>query len=228
MRWIDTALLVSSLVVAACGGPASTTTTGDAGTTTPTGAGTTAPPTALEDGGCLVVVGGDDERSWTAPDEGEVFASDHWQSEGELRVLYDFLAIQDDPSFEEIQEAGLAVFSFFSMSCVGVGGDTVAIFVSDATTRTHLPMAPGTYPISGGLFGAGDLPPGEFSASYLPATASMWGEEGSGSLTIDAWNRSRIIGSFTFVAEERFIADPRVVEVSGTFEFECRDSEVCR
>jgi hypothetical protein len=57
------------------------------------------------------------------------------------------------------------------------------------------------------------------SASYLPAAASMWGEEGEGTLTIEVWDGSQIRGTFTFIAEERFVSDPRVVEVSGTFDF---------
>jgi hypothetical protein len=168
----------------------------------------------------VVTVSGDEDRSWEAPDDGEAFATDYWQSDEELRAQYEFLSIQGDPTFEEIQAAGLAVFSFFSMTCVGSDGDTVAIFVSGATTRDDMPMAPGAYPISGGLFGAGDLPAGEMSASYLPAAVSMWGEEGEGTLTIEVWDSSQIRGTFTFIAEERFVADPRVVEVSGTFHYE--------
>jgi hypothetical protein len=221
-------LCVTLLLVSGCGGAAAPTTTGAPveATTTTAGSGATtslAPSPGSPgpgDGGCVITVTGDDERSWSAPDHGEGFATDHWRSEDELRAQHELLAIQDDPTFEEVQQAGLAVFSFFSVACVSTEGETVAIFVSDATTRDHMPMAPGTYPISGGLYGAGELPAAEMSASYVPATGTMWGEVGEGTVSIDVWDASRIRGTFTFVAEERFVADPRVVEVAGTFEFE--------
>jgi hypothetical protein len=216
-----------ALVASACSGSGgdTTTTTGADTTTTTAGAPITAPPGF--DAACTVEVTGDEPRAWVGPDD-DAFASDHWQSEEELRVQYEFLAIQDDPPFEELLESGLPVFTYFLMSCVGVEGDTVAIFVSDETRRDDLPMTPGSYPISGGLFTAGDLPAGVFSASYLPATGTVWGEEGSGTITITRWDLSRVQGSFAFVAEERFVDPSRVVEVTGTFDFACTRSEVCR
>jgi hypothetical protein len=208
------------MLLSACDSAVSTTTTTTfAGATTTAPSGTTTASPGPGGDGCRVTVSGDDDRTWSAPDDGEAFATDYWRTEEELRAQYEVLAIQGDPTFEEIQTEGLAVFSFFSMTCAGEDGDMVAIFVSGATTRDDMPMAPGVYPISGGLFGAGDLPAGEMSASYMPAEASTWGEEGEGTLAIEVWDGSQIRGTFTFIAEERFVSDPRVVEVSGTFEF---------
>lgn len=224
-RWWALHCLLLAFAVAACAGSDGATTTGEATTTTAASAPTAAAPF---DPACTVEVTGDEPRGWVGPDDEDAFASDHWQSEDELRAQYEFLAIQDDPPFEELVDSGQPVFTYFLMSCVGMEGDTVAIFVSDQTRRDDLPMAPGSYPIGGGLFTAGELPAGVFSASYLPATGTVWGEEGSGTITITRWDLSSVQGSFAFVAEERFVDPSRVVEVTGTFDFACTRSEVCR
>jgi hypothetical protein len=108
----------------------------------------------------VVTVSGDEDRSWEAPDDGEAFATDYWQSDEELRAQYEFLSIQGDPTFEEIQTEGLAVFSFFSMTCVGSDGDTVAIFVSGATTETTCRWRPGPTRSAAACSAPGICPPG--------------------------------------------------------------------
>lgn len=224
-HWVILLVLAFMVALAGCTGSSGAPTTTAAAPTTSEPATTTTDPGF--DPACTVAVEGDEPRTWVGPDEEGAFASDYWQSVEELRDQYEFLSIQDDPPFDEVLAAGEPVFTFFLMSCVGRQGDAVAIFVSDQTRRDDFPMAPGEHPITGGFFGAGHLPAGEFSASYLPATGTVWGEEGRGSLTISRWDLSRVEGSFSFTAEDRFADPPRVVRVTGTFDFACTQSVVC-
>lgn len=209
-----------------------TTTSTPAGgeTTTSTagpGADTTIPPPAVPAGeGCDVVVSGDVSASWEGPSGPEAFVTDHWWDEAELRALYEELAIQGDPTFDELQEDGLPVLSFFLLSCVGPEGDMVSIAVSEATTITDLPMQPGEHLISGGEHPVGHAPPAEFVASYQSADG-IWGQVGIGSLHIEGWDGAEVRGTFTFVAEEWFVEPFREIQISGGFRFSCQGSDTC-
>lgn len=221
------------IVVAACGGsaaPGGSTTSGATTTTTAT-TGATDPATTPvgSGGGCTVQVTGDQEVSWTGPDDVSAFTSDYWYTEDELRQQFDFLGDPTGGTFDEVLAAGRPVFTFFLGNCSGSDGQIVSLFVSDATTRADFPMAPGSFVIApSGLFGGGpDLPPAQFSVLFGADSEGVWGTDTAGTLEITEWNGARIQGSFAFTASERLVDNPRTVAVTGAFAFTCRSSAAC-
>lgn len=198
-----------------------------------TGASTTAapvptstPPSAT--GGCEVSVTGDVTESWTGPDDLSAFTSDYWYTEEELRQQFDFLGLGAERTFEDLTAAGEPVFTFFLFNCSGPGGELVSAFVSDATRRSDLPMGPGEYVIaSGGLLGAADAAPAEFSVILgISDVETVWATEG-GTFTIESWDGESVRGSFAFAASEVLTETPRSVSVTGTFTVTCQASVSC-
>jgi len=186
-------------------------------------------PTGGE-GGCTVTVTGGEERQWEGADDAYAFTTDYWYTEEELREQYDFFATEDSPPFEEVLASGEPISALFLFNCSVSGAepsDSISLFPSNATTRAYLPFGPGTYEISGGFFDAAEAPPGVFSAFYSPNNDDLWGQEGTGELVITRWDHERIQGTFTFMAEERLVDDPRQVLVEGTFDLTCQFSTSC-
>lgn len=206
-----TALLLS----AACSSPQVQTTLTD---------GAAAPTTTIDvvpdSAGCRVVVT-DEARSWEGLAEPGAFTTDFWWSDDALRGFYEDVAIQGDPTFEELQTEGYSVLTFFLMRCIGPEGDVVAISISELSLRTDIVMGPGTFQITGSEFQPGHTPAGEFEATYVPATESLWRASGIGTLVIETWTATEVAGTFSFPAEERFSSEATVVEVTGGFRFVC-------
>lgn len=232
-------LVISSavlLLVAGCGDDAATTTTepgASAASTTTVGPGASDATTSTAvgpggAGGCEVSVTGDVTESWTGPDDLSAFTSDYWYTEEELRQQFDFLGLGAERTFEDLTAAGEPVFTFFLFNCSGPGGELVSAFVSDATRRSDLPMGPGEYVIaSGGLLGAADAAPAEFSVILgISDVESVWATEG-GTFTIEAWDGESVRGSFAFAASEVLTETPRSVSVTGTFTVTCQASVSC-
>lgn len=230
-------LVISSavlLLVAGCGDDADTATTEPgaiAGSTTTAGSGTTAetvPTGSGGAGGCQVSVTGDVTESWTGPDDLSAFTSDYWYTEEELRQQFDFLGLGVERTFEDLMATGEPVFTFFLFNCSGPAGGLFSAFVSDATRRSDLPMGPGEYVIApGGLFGAAEGGPAEFSVILaISDVESVWATEG-GTFTIEAWDGESVRGSFAFAASELLTETPRSVAVTGSFTVTCQASVSC-
>lgn len=234
MRRSMSVALMFVLVVAACGDDVtgSTTSSASSGPTGATGS-TAAPgttPTSGGDGGCTVTVTGGEERQWEGADDAYAFTTDYWYTEEELRDQYEFFATEEDPPFEEVLASGEPISALFLFNCAVSGGelsDSISLFPSNATTRAELPFGPGTYEIGVGFFDAAEAPPGVFSAFYSPVTDDLWGQDGTGTLTITRWDHSRIQGTFSFMAGERLVDNPRQVLVEGTFDLTCQFSTSC-
>ena len=209
--------LVSALVVvAACSSPQPETTTTDVAT-----APTTTIDVVPDAAGCRVVVTGSEARSWEGLAEPGAFTTDFWWSDDALRDFYEGVSIQGDPTFEELKTEGYSVLTFFLMRCIGPEGDVVAISISELSLRTDIAMGPGTFQITGSEFQPGHTPAGEFEATYVPAIESLWRASGIGTLVIETWTATEVVGTFSFPVEERFSPEAGMAEVSGGFRFVC-------
>ncbi|HUG74401.1 MAG TPA: hypothetical protein VMM81_01840 [Acidimicrobiia bacterium] len=200
--------------------PGATETTGTSGIPSTTGA-------VPDDPGCRVAVSGFEERTWDGADEPGTFTSDHWWSEEDLRDAYAEIAIQGDPTFEELRAEGYPVLTFFLLRCIGPEGDVVAISVSELTVAESIPMGAASYLITGGEHLPGHTPAGEFEATYVPWSETQWAQVGVGELVIDSWTAEEITGTFAFTAEERFSGGGDSVEVTGAFRLTCIGSGAC-
>jgi hypothetical protein len=237
--------LLIVILAAACGGDSSTTSVIDGSepapaATEPTAAGggvTTAASTTdagsvggaapAAGGTCTVTVTGDREESWTFSQDFTSFSSDYWISEEDLRETVEFLG-EDiaEGSYEEIVARGEPIVTFLQVSCSNP--DNLAqgalVLPGNATLAADLPMGPGVYPISGGLFSAADVAAGEMIANFGVAEEDeLYGTvAGSGSLEIARWDRDRIEGSFSFDAQQTFVDEnPKQVSVTVQFSFVC-------
>jgi hypothetical protein len=218
--------LLFVIAVGCSGGTSDTPAPGATQTTAPS----VIPSTTVavpDDPGCRVAVSGYEERSWDGVDEPGTFTSDHWWSEEDLRDAYAEIAIQGDPTFEELQVEGYPVLTFFLLRCIGPEGDVVAISVSELTVAEGLPMGPASHEISGGEHLPGHTPAGEFEATYVPWSQTQWEQVGVGELVIDTWTAEEITGTFAFTAEERFSGGGDSVDVTGAFRLTCVGSGAC-
>lgn len=227
-----------ALLVAGCGDDSGGTTSSapPGSTTVPVsttlGSGTVATTAATipsgGDGSCAVTVTGGEERYWEGADDAYAFTTDYWYSDDELRTQYGFMADEDDPSFDEALASGEPIVGLFIFNCVGADGDSVSLFPSISTKRSDLPFGPGTYEISGGFFDPSEKPAGSFSVLYGPGSDDIWGLDGIGTLVITRWDNARIQGTFSFMASERLVGEPREVLVEGSFDLTCQFSDTCR
>lgn len=242
--------IVLLIVAAACGGESSTTAVIGAVTTEPSdqAPGSGPAPTAGGDtattaagttdagdnggaapvgGSCTVTVTGDLQESWTFEQDLTSFSSDYWISEEDLRATVEFLGEDiTEGSYDEIVARGEPIITFFQVSCSNP--DNLAqgalILAGNATRATDLPMGPGVYPISGGLFSAGDVAAGAMIANFGVADEDeVYGTiADSGSLEITRWDLGGIEGAFSFDAQEAFVDDnPKQVSVAVQFSFVC-------
>jgi hypothetical protein len=220
------AALLFVVAVGCSGGTSDTLAPGTTATTGPS----LSPSTTVavpDDSGCRVAVSGFEERSWDGADDPGTFTSDHWWSEEDLRAAYAEIAIQGDPTFEELQAEGYPVLTFFLLRCIGPEGDVVAISVSELTTAQRLPMGAGGHAITGGEYLPGHTPAGEFEATYVPWSQTLWEQVGVGELVIVTWTADEITGTFAFTAEERFSGGGDSVGVIGAFRLTCVGSGAC-
>lgn len=225
MRRLTTAV-ACVLAIGCSGGEAVTSEPG----TTPTTGSVASPSTTLavpDEPGCRVAVSGYEERSWEGVDEPGTFTSDHWWSEQDLRDAYAEIAIQGDPTFDELRAEGYPVLTFFLLRCIGPEGDVVAISVSELTTADGIPMGAADFAITGGEHLPGHTPAGEFEATYVPWSETLWEQVGTGELIVDTWTDAELSGTFAFVAEERFSGGGDTVTVSGAFRLTCTGSGAC-
>jgi hypothetical protein len=175
-----------------------------------------------------VTITGDIELEWEGSDNSSAIGTDHWLSEDERREILEALG-NDDDEIDEFIEEGRPIISVLVLNCTGDGtNENITLLPSGDTTLHDVPQGEGVYPIADGLLG-GTAEPGGFSVFFavedegLIATAS-----GEGELVITHWDDERIEGEFTFGIEESFATgDPRTAQVHGTFEFTCKDSEIC-
>jgi len=222
------ALLPATLatLVAACAGG---TTTAPPGTTGTTGAATTAataaPAGTKVAGECTITVTGDREETLTFAQSIYSFSSDHWIGEDELRGTVE--ALGEDiagGSFEEITARGEPVITFFSVSCADPDNliQGVTATHTNGTLVGAFPEAPGSYPITGGLFNAGGTP-GTVIADFSYGDDELYRTiPDSGTLDITRWDSEAVEGSLSFSAEESFVeGNPRRVTVTVGFSFLC-------
>ena len=176
-------------------------------------------------GTCTVTVTGDRTESWTFDQDITSFSSDYWLGEEQLRETVEFLGEEiSGGSFEEIVASGRPVITFLSLSCSNPQDLVQGALVThtNATRADDLPMAPGSYPISGGLFDA-EGPAGTVIADFSVPDDELYGTvDNSGVLSISVWDRDLIEGSFAFDALEAFTDNPKEVHVEVTFTFVCQ------
>jgi hypothetical protein len=239
-------LAVVVMLTAACGGesistagdgPSSTgssdqstgtePTTAGGGDTTTTTESTSDTAAVTEGGTCTVTVTGDREESWTFAQEITSFSSDYWISEEDLRGTIDFLG-EDiaGGSYDEIVARGEPIITFLQVSCSNPDDlvEGALVLPGNATRATDLPMGPGVYPITGGLFGADEVAAGTMVASFGVADEDeLYGTiADSGSLEITRWDLDGIEGSFSFDAQQAFVDEnPKQVSVTVQFSFVC-------
>lgn len=223
---LSTVAFALALVVGCSGGTSDTPAPGATQATGPSAISSTT-VTVPDDPGCRVAVTGYEERTWDGVDEPGTFTSDHWWSDEDLRDAYAEIAIQGDPTFEELRAEGYPVLTFFLLRCIGPEGDVVAISVSELTTATGIPMEAARHSITGSEHLPGHTPAGEFEATYVPWSETQWAHIGVGELVIDTWTVDEITGTFAFSAEERFSGGGDWVEVSGAFRLTCTGSGAC-
>lgn len=236
-------LAVLTLLTAACGGettPAAgerptttdaseqpTTSTAPSGAVETSGSTTSAPEPSTPGGGeCTVTITGDREEVWTFEQAITSFSTDYWLSEEDLRSTVEFLGEEiTGGSYEEITGRGEPIITFLQISCSDPDNliQGALVLPTNATRATDLPMGPGTYPISGGLFDAD----GEVRTMIADVSVNedeVYGTApGSGSLEITRWDLDGIVGSFSFAAREAFVDDPQDIEVMVQFSFVCRE-----
>ena len=88
---------------------------------------------------------------------------------------------------------------------------------TDATRASDLPMAPGSYPISGGLLDAATGPAATMIADLSVLDGEVYGTVAdSGTLEITAWDGARIEGSFSFELKQTLSVSPKDVHVDVT------------
>jgi hypothetical protein len=214
-------------LAAACGDDDSgLVTSSDPGVTVPGGFITVPNPGSGGTGGCTVNVSGDLETSWNGPDNISAFTTDYWYTEEELRQTFEFVGTEGS-TFEAVMAAGRQVFTFFLFNCQGPDGELVTLSLSTGATRTDFPFGPGTYAITTGMFGSGEMGPTDFSMIFAAGAEDVWAIDGTGSVTISEWNGEHLVGSFTFGALEQFATPARRVAVSGEFEVTCQASSSC-
>lgn len=240
MRRLTVAAAALLMLVAACGDDDSggVTTTAAPGTTSAAGASTTTglpgeTSTTLpsgDGGGCIVEVTGDIPTSWSGPGGVSAFTSDYWYTEDELRQQFAFFTDPEGRTFEQVYEAGEAIFTFFLMNCQGPGGELVTLAVSDDATRADFPFATGTYPVKVGMFSFdGDQQgPSDFAVLFAINDTDVWGLDGEGRITIDRWDGETVAGTFAFDVIEQFVTTgARRGSVTGSFEMTCQASVQC-
>jgi hypothetical protein len=191
---------------------------------------TTAIPSTTETAGetspgtCTVVLTGDREETWTFPQAITSFSTDYWLSEEDLRETVEFLGEDiTGGSYEDLVARGEAIITWLQVACSDpdnlIQGALVA--PTNATRASDLPMGPGTYPISGGLFDA-DGPAGTMIADVTVNEDELYGTvAGSGALEITRWDLERIEGTYTFAARQAFADEPMEIDVAVTFSFGC-------
>jgi hypothetical protein len=176
-------------------------------------------------GTCTVTVTGDREESWTFEQAVTSFSTDYWMSEEQLRATVD--ALGEDVaggSYDEIVARGEPIITFLSLSCSNPETllEGALIMHTDATRASDLPMASGSYPISGGLFDAATGPAATMIADFAVADGEVYGTVAdSGTLEITAWDGTRIEGTFSFAAQQTLADTPKDVHVDVTFSFVC-------
>ncbi len=189
---------------------------------------------ASGDRGCHVDVTGGLEVSWDSPDDNAAITTDYWYSEEELLQQIEFLAEEGtDPATElaNALETGEPIFSLLLMNCSEPDGGSLSFTHSSATTRSAMPMAAGSYPISGGFLSGADSPSGTISVLVvMPGEAeadAIWVPEGEGTFEITSWDNAAIEGTFTFPVAESLVDAPRQATVNGTFAYTCKASTTC-
>jgi hypothetical protein len=230
---------VLAVLAAACGGGTSSpnsdggaTTVASQSTTSPesgdgaTPATTTGVVAGGDDGSCTVTTSGDRQDSWTFPQAVTSFSTDYWLSEENLRETVEFLG-EDiaGGSYDELVARGEPIITLLSISCSDPDNLIQGVLVTpgNATRAADLPMGPGSYPISGGLFDAGEVPAGAMIADFSVNEDELYGTlPDSGSLEITRWDLDRIEGSVSFDARQSFVdTDPKQVSVAVEFSFRC-------
>lgn len=237
--------LLLVILVSACGGnsdatPAdetdttlvtapATTASGEDGSSAPTSAAApddTSDPVPAAGGECTVAISGDREESWTFGQAITSFSTDYWLGEEELREVIEFMGEDiTGGSFDELTASGVPIVTFLQISCSDPENLIQGALVThtNATLTNDLPMGPGSYPITGGLFDA-DGPAGTMIADLSVNEDEIYGTVGgSGSLEISKWDRDSIEGSFSFAAREAFVDNAGEIEVTVSFSFVCRE-----
>jgi len=236
MRRLAVIMGALALVIGACGGDAAVPSTSPSATQPSSS--TTAPAAASSTtqvvltttgggaGGCSVTVTGDTELSWNGPDDVSAFTTDYWYTEDELRRQWGFIGDPNVP-FDTAYGSGQQIVSLFLANCSGGESQLVSIFTGNTATHDSFPFGPGTYEINGGFLSSGDQPGNVLGSVLSTDTGTVWGQDGSGTLTITAWDHHHIVGTFTFEASEQFADTTRKVSVGGSFEYTCVTSTSC-
>jgi hypothetical protein len=177
-----------------------------------------------DEGECTITLSGDRDDTWTFPQDPYTTFSDYFMTEDELREMIEFLGEEAaGGTYEEIVARGEPIFSFLALGCYDPEETMpgVTLTHTNATTSSDLPMAPGSYPISGGFFEA-DGPAGTMIADFNVSDDELYGTvDGSGSLEITRWDSEVIEGTFGFDAKEAFVDSGREVRVEVTFSYRC-------
>lgn len=220
------------LLAAACGGePAAgssstqandTPGTVEAGSTATLG---TLSPGSADLGSCTITVTGDIELTETFEQDVFSIVTDFWLTEDDAQDSFEFM--KDEGSTETYDDrvaSGQPVISWFAFSCAEEPGTdpTVLAYPTNATTRDQFPMAPGSYPVSGGTSSA-DGPAGTYVVNlFVEGDVVFEPVPGSGTLDIETWDSTRVTGTMTFDAAEAGLeSGDRQVSVQVGFDFLC-------
>lgn len=214
------------------GGPASSPTASpsdpspSAGTAAPGKTGTA--PAGKEIGRCKVDVTGDVTASAEGVRQGLTdgkvsFGSDHWMTEDELKTALRVMAGLGDEKVDKEAKVAEGMkrdprLFVFIMNC---GNDKVSVsfLPGNDSKYADIPRGPKKYPITQ------QAKAGEFNVMLLVGE-SNFAVKNQGTLDVTRFDSSRLEGTFTFDAEERFGSN-RNIKVTGSFEFDCVGSQSC-
>lgn len=182
---------------------------------------------SAEGGSCTITVTGDVEQEVTYPQDPLSINTEYWLTEEQIRESIEFLEIED--TYEDFESRDEPVMLWMEIACGAeytqdTAGPSVLLASTDGTKGAQMPMGPGTYAVSGGIFDIVGTPGTVIAGFNLSPEEPFSTVDGSGELVITSWDKSSIEGTVTFEAEEAFVDQPRHATVQMDFSYICADS----
>ena len=182
---------------------------------------------SAEGGSCTITVTGDVEQEVTYPQDPLSINTEYWLTEEQIRESIEFLEIED--TYEDFVSRDEPVLLWMEISCGAeytqdTAGPSVLLASTDGTKGAQMPMGPGTYAVSGGIFDIVGTPGTVIAGFNLSPEEPFSTVDGSGELVITSWDKSAIEGTVTFEVEEAFVDQPRHATVQMDFSYICADS----
>lgn len=182
---------------------------------------------SAEGGSCTITVTGDVEQEVTYPQDPLSINTEYWLTEDQIRESIEFLEIEE--TYEDFLSRDEPVLLWLEIACGAeytqdTVGPSVLVASTDGTKGAQMPMGPGTYPVSGGIFDMVGTPGTVIAGFNLSPEEPFSTVDGSGELVITSWDKSTIQGMVTFEVEEAFVDQPRHATVQMDFSYICAAS----